>query len=72
MLIAEGCSIKAFDPAAMMRAEHSLPAGPQLRYVQDAYAALSDADALLILTDWAEFRHLDLGRQRGRCVIQLS
>jgi UDPglucose 6-dehydrogenase len=62
MLLGEGCSIAAFDPAAMKRAEHELPVGPNLRYVADAYAAAHDADALLILTDWAEFAALDLKR----------
>ena len=60
MLIGEGCSVAAFDPAAMKRTEYELPAGPQLKYVADAYAAAEDADALLILTDWAEFATLDL------------
>jgi UDPglucose 6-dehydrogenase len=62
MLLAEGCSIAAYDPAAMKRTEEVLPAGPNLRYVEDAYAAAKDADALLILTDWAEFATLDLDR----------
>ncbi len=62
MLLAEGCSIAAYDPAAMKRAEQVLPAGPQLRYASDAYAAAVDADALLILTDWSEFATLDLKR----------
>ncbi len=62
MLLAEGCSITAFDPAAMKRTEEVLPAGPNLRYATDAYAAAKDADALLILTDWPEFAHLDLDR----------
>jgi UDPglucose 6-dehydrogenase len=60
MLLAEGCSIKAFDPAAIGRAEQVLPAGPNIQYVADAYAAAKDVDALLILTDWAEFGRLDL------------
>jgi UDPglucose 6-dehydrogenase len=62
MLLAEGCSIAAYDPAAMKRAEQVLPAGTQLRYVSDAYAAAVDADALLVLTDWSEFVKLDLKR----------
>ena len=60
MLLAEGCFIAAFDPAAMKRTEEVLPAGPHLRYVNDAYTAAADADALLILTDWPEFASLDL------------
>jgi len=62
MLLAEGCTISAYDPAAMKRAEQELAAGPHLRYVADAYAAAVDADALLVLTDWAEFAKLDLKR----------
>jgi UDPglucose 6-dehydrogenase len=62
MLLAEGCSIAAYDPAAIKRTQEVLPAGPNLRYVTDAYAAAKDADALLILTDWAEFAKLDIDR----------
>jgi len=62
MLLGEGCSIAAFDPAAMKRAEQELPASAQLRFVEDAYAAATDADALLVLTDWSEFATLDLKR----------
>src|ERR1700733_7348805 len=62
MLIAEGCSIRAFDPAAMTRAKEVLPSGTHLSYVSDEYAAANDADALLILTDWSDFGRLDLQR----------
>ena len=62
MLLAEGCFVTAYDPAAMKRTEEILPAGPCLRYVSDSYAAADDVDALLILTDWAEFANLDLHR----------
>jgi UDPglucose 6-dehydrogenase len=60
MLLGEGCSIAAYDPAATIRTQEILPANPSLRYVADAYAAAKDADALLILTDWSEFATLDL------------
>lgn len=62
MLLAEGCSVAAFDPAAMKRTEEKLPASSHLRYVASAYDAAADADALLILTDWREFADLDLHR----------
>jgi len=62
MLLGEGCSVVAFDPAAMKRTEERLPAGPQMAYAADIYAAAKDADALLILTDWEEFSQLDLER----------
>jgi UDPglucose 6-dehydrogenase len=62
MLLAEGCTICAYDPAAMQRAQTELPAGAQLEYATDAYGAAKDADALLVLTDWREFAALDLDR----------
>ena len=62
MLIAEGCTVKAFDPAAMSRTEAVLPAGETVSYAADAYQAADNADALLILTDWPEFAELDLKR----------
>jgi UDPglucose 6-dehydrogenase len=62
MLLAEKCSVKAFDPAAMERAEEMLPASSNLQYVSDSYAAASSSDAVVILTDWTEFAHLDLRR----------
>jgi UDPglucose 6-dehydrogenase len=64
MLLGEGCSIKAFDPAAMERTQAVVPASAKMAYADDAYAAAEDADALLILTDWTEFGALDLVRLR--------
>jgi UDPglucose 6-dehydrogenase len=60
MLLAEGCSIVAYDPAAMKRAAEELPPSAQLRYAESVEEASKDADALLVLTDWAEFAELDL------------
>ena len=62
LLLNEGCTVAAFDPAAMQRTEQVLPVRAGLRYASDAYDAASDADALLILTDWPEFSELDLRR----------
>jgi UDPglucose 6-dehydrogenase len=62
MLLAEGCTIAAYDPAAMMRTAEKLPPGPHLTYVDDSYVAAEGADALVILTDWQEFATLDLTR----------
>ncbi len=60
MLLAEGSSVVAFDPAAMARAALEIPPSAQMRYAASAEEAARDADALLILTDWNEFAHLDL------------
>ena len=61
-LVKEGAIVTAFDPAATDRAKEVIPPSSQVRYVDDAYKAAEDADALLILTDWQEFAELDLDR----------
>jgi UDPglucose 6-dehydrogenase len=61
-LVKEGAIVTAFDPAATDRAKEVIPPSAQVRYVDDAYKAAEDADALLILTDWQEFGELDLDR----------
>jgi UDPglucose 6-dehydrogenase len=60
MLLAEGSSVIAFDPAAMGRAAVEIPASAQMKYASSVEEAAHDADALLLLTDWDEFAHLDL------------
>jgi UDPglucose 6-dehydrogenase len=57
-LLKEGCSIVAYDPAAMERAREVF--GSSIRYAANVAEAARDADALLILTDWEEFARLDL------------
>jgi UDPglucose 6-dehydrogenase len=64
MLLGEGCSIKAFDPAAIERTKAVVPESDKMSYANDAYDAAEDTDALLILTDWAEFGKLDLNKLR--------
>jgi len=59
-LLAEGCLVNAYDPAASDRCKEVIPPGPSMRYVDELYAAAQDADALLILNDWQEFAELDL------------
>ena len=60
MLLAEGCTVVAYDPAAMARAESKIPRSSRMQYASGVDEAAADADALLILTDWQEFAHLDL------------
>jgi len=62
MLLAEGCAVVVYDPAAMERAKLELPPSEQLRYATSVQDAALDADALLILTDWEEFARLDLDK----------
>jgi UDPglucose 6-dehydrogenase len=60
MFLAEGCTVVAYDPAAMGRAESKIPRSSQMQYASGVDEAAADADALLILTDWQEFARLDL------------
>ena len=61
-LLQEGSKITAYDPAAMERTKEAMPSG--ITFVNSAYEAAHDADALLILTEWEEFANLDLNRLR--------
>jgi UDPglucose 6-dehydrogenase len=57
----EGARVRAYDPEGMREARKLLP---DVDWCQDAYDALEDADAMVVLTEWNQFRGLDLGRSR--------
>jgi UDPglucose 6-dehydrogenase len=60
-LAAEGATLRAFDPVAAREAAHALEdVNGHITYASDAYAAAEGADALVIMTEWNEFRSLDL------------
>jgi UDPglucose 6-dehydrogenase len=59
VLIAAGAEVRAYDPAAMAGARELLP---QVVYSADPYELADGADGLVLVTEWAEFRRLDLGR----------
>lgn len=54
--------VKAFDPAAMEEAKAILP---KLEFGKDAYDVASGADAIVLVTEWNQFRRLDLLRIKG-------
>ena len=60
-LQAAGASIRAYDPEGMAEARKLLDG---VEWSEDAYGALREADALVIVTEWNEFRGLDLVRVR--------
>ncbi|ACI99096.1 UDP-glucose dehydrogenase family protein [Rhodospirillum centenum] len=60
-LQAAGAAVHAFDPAGMHEAARMLP---DVTWCPDAYAALDGADCAVIITEWNEFRALDLRRVR--------
>ena len=54
LLLNEGAEIVAYDPVAMEEGKRIL--GDKITYAKDEYDALIDADALIIVTEWPEFR----------------
>ncbi len=61
-MIACGARVRAYDPAAMDAARQLLP--PSVAMCSDAYEAAEGADAVALVTEWNEFRGLDLVRVR--------
>ena len=58
-LLAAGATVAAYDPAAMHEAQRVLGNEPRVRYAQSPNDALEGADALVIVTEWKEFRSPD-------------
>jgi UDPglucose 6-dehydrogenase len=71
-LLDGGAMVAAFDPVAI---EQAGPVLPGVEFAADAHAAAKDADALVIVTEWDEFRALDLdelaGLMRGKVLVDL-
>lgn len=70
-LLAAGCKVRAFDPIAMDEARRRL--GDKIEYCSSKYDALEGADALMIVTEWKQFRLPNWSRvaelMKGRVVI---
>ncbi len=60
-LLANGVSVKAYDPIAMENAREIFP---HITYCKNAYEAASDVDALILVTEWNEFKFLSLEKIR--------
>ncbi len=58
-LLEAGATVTAYDPVAMREARHCFPDEPRLTYADNQTAALEGADALIIVTEWREFRSPD-------------
>lgn len=54
MLLKAGCHVRAYDPAAMKECKRRI--GDSIYYATDMYDAVLDADALMLITEWKEFR----------------
>lgn len=68
-LLNDGVNIRAYDPVAMDNAksylEQNSSRGQQVIYCNDAYDACDGADGVVIVTEWNQFRNLDLERIKG-------
>jgi UDPglucose 6-dehydrogenase len=58
-LIDQGATVRAYDPESMQQARSELP---DIEYCDDAYTCAKGAHALVIVTEWEQFRALDLKR----------
>ena len=61
-MIARGATVRAYDPVAMDEARHFLNG---IEYASDEYDAIKDADALVIVTEWNQFRALDMEKVKS-------
>jgi UDPglucose 6-dehydrogenase len=66
LLVERGARIKAYDPAAMEEAQWRFAdVDTHITYCLSEYDALKESDAMIILTEWNQFRNLDLGRAKN-------
>ena len=63
-LVERGATVTAFDPEANAEARHHI--GDKISYAKDALAALEGANALILITEWNEFRHVDPSEIKSR------
>jgi len=58
-LLKEGAQLKGYDPVGMPGAKNEIP---EIQMAENPYDLVSDCDAIIICTEWNEFKHLDLKR----------
>ena len=64
-LLARGATLRSFDPVAADQAHRELGEHPRHRICSQAMAALVDADALIIVTEWKQFRSPDFSEMKA-------
>jgi UDPglucose 6-dehydrogenase len=62
-LVRKGAEVRAYDPVAMTQAQRMLPGG--VEFCSDPYSVVNDADAVLLLTEWNEFKQVDFEKVKG-------
>jgi UDPglucose 6-dehydrogenase len=70
-LLERGAKVQAHDPKAMQNCLKEFPTG--VLFAQDAFEAVRQADGLILVTEWNEYRNIDLARvkalMRGSCIV---
>ena len=65
-LLAAGATVTAYDPVAIAESRHCFPDEPRLAYAESQAGALENADALVIVTEWKEFRSPDFNAIKAK------
>jgi UDPglucose 6-dehydrogenase len=65
-LLGRGASVAAYDPKAAQEAQKILGDNQRISYAKSKYSALNEADALLLVTEWKEFRSPDFDEMKMR------
>ena len=63
LLVRKGAIVQVYDPVAMKTAQRVLPGA--VTFCKDPYECADNADAVLLLTEWNEFKQLDMERVKG-------
>lgn len=64
-LLKAGAHVKTYDPIAQENAKHLLKDHDGITYVSNAYEAVKDADLMILVTEWNEFKELDLAKVKS-------
>lgn len=65
-LVKRGAHVKAYDPKAVLEAREHYLRDVDVEYVKSKYSALNHVDAMILITEWAEFRNPDFAEMRKR------
>jgi UDPglucose 6-dehydrogenase len=68
-LLELGAKVKAYDPVATENAREIFKNRENVEFVNNKYEALEDADALILVTEWQEFKDIEFNKLRGKVII---
>ena len=63
-LLEQGAHVRLYDPVAMPRAKQILKRSPQITWCADEFEAAENADAIVLVTEWKQFRFVDFEKVR--------